>query len=137
MKYEDYERELNVDGHYKTEMDKNIDGKARIQHKRTTQHHYNQASVCGSTSDFSFIEQLLSGKTVKRDQADVTRWTPSNPAGERYEKDNVLDSENVSEILCKLLKLQVAPEVDMEPSDDNVRNYHISWSYSKKLLRVT
>ena len=37
---------------------------------------------------------------------------------------NVLDSEDVSEIFCKLLKLQLAPEVDMEPFDGNVLSYH-------------
>ena len=43
---------------------------------------------------------------------------------ERHKKVNVLDSEDISETLCKLLKLQAAPEVDMEPFDGNVLNYH-------------
>ena len=66
-------------------------------------------------------------------------WAPSKPTGERYKKVNVLDSEYVSETLykhcenlvqtwCKhfanIVELQAAPEVDMEPFDDNGNLYH-------------
>ena len=47
-----------------------------------------------------------------------------NKPGERYKNVNVLDSEDGSETLCKVLKLQAAPEVDMEPFDDNMLNYY-------------
>ena len=98
--------------------------KSRIQHQRTRQYHYDQASVGDVKSDFSSIKQPLPEKTVTRDQADVTRWALSKPTGERYKKVKVLDSEDVSETLYKLLKQQVAPEVDIESLDGNVLNYH-------------
>ena len=41
-----------------------------------------------------------------------------------HKKVKVLDSENMSETLFKLLKLQAAPEADIEPFDGNVLNYH-------------
>ena len=68
--------------------------------------------VGGEKSAFSFIEQLVPEKAVKRDQADVTRWALSNPVGERFKKVNVLDSEDLSETFYKLLKLQAGSEVD-------------------------
>ena len=43
---------------------------------------------------------------------------------ERHKKVNFLDSEGISETMCKLLKLQAVPEVDTEPFDGNVLNYH-------------
>ena len=98
--------------------------KSRIQHQRTRQYHYDQASVGDVNSDFSSTEQPLPEKTVTRDQADATRWALSKPTGERYKKVNVLDSEDVSETLYKLLKQQVAPEADIESFDGNVLNYH-------------
>ena len=65
------------------------------------------------------IKQPLHEKTVNGNQANVTRWAPSKPSGETYKKVNVLDSEDVSETLYKLLKLEAAPEVDMmEPFDE-------------------
>ena len=83
--YEDHKREFNVDGQYKGEINKAIDKNPEIQHQRTEQYHYDQATV--------------------RNQANVTRWTPSKPTEERYKKVNILDSGDVSETLCKLLKL--------------------------------
>ena len=52
------------------------------------------------------------------------RLASSKPTGERYKKVCVLDSEDVSETSRKLLKLQAASEVDMEPFDGNVLNFH-------------
>ena len=49
---------------------------------------------------------------------------PSKATGERYKKVNVLNSKDVLETLCKLLKFQAAPKVDMKPLDGNVLNYH-------------
>ena len=121
---EDHKREVSVDDLYKGEIEKNIDKKPRIQHQRTKQYHYDQASLGDRKFNHSFIKQPLPEKTFKRDQADVKRWAPSKTAGERYKKVNALDYEDVSETSCKLLKLQAAPEVDMEPFDGNVLNYH-------------
>ena len=53
---------------------------------------------------------------------------------ERHKKVNVLDSEDISETLCKLLKLQAAPEVDMEPFDGNVLNYHHLMALFKEIV---
>ena len=111
----------NVDGQYKSEINKAIDEKPEIKHHRTKQYHYDQATVDDRKFDFSPIKQPLHGK-VKGNQANVTRWAPSKAIGERHKKVNVLDSEDVSETLCKLLKLQAVPEVDMEPFDGNVLN---------------
>ena len=111
---EDHKKEFNVDGQCKGEMDKTIDKKPRIQHQRNRQYHYDHASVGDRNLDFSFIKQPLLEKTVKGNEADITRWEPSKPTGKRYKKVNVLDSEDVSETLCKFLKLQAAPEVDMK-----------------------
>ena len=74
--------------------------------------------------NLSLIKQPLHEKTVNRNQTNFTRWAPSKPTLERYKKVNVLDSEDGSEIFWKLLKLQAAPEVDMEPFDGNVLSYH-------------
>ena len=52
-------------------------------------------------------------------------------------KVNVLYSEDVSETLCKFLKLQASPEVDMESFDGNVLTITISWPCSRKLLKVS
>ena len=41
-----------------------------------------------------------------------------------YRNPKVLESEDISQILCKLLKLHAAPEVDIEPVDGNTLNYH-------------
>ena len=78
---EDNKREFNVDGQYKGEMDKAIDEKPEIQHQRTKQYHYDQASVGDGKFDLSLIKQPLHEKTVKGNQADVTRWAPSKPTG--------------------------------------------------------
>ena len=63
-------------------------------------------------------------------QADV----PSNLGGERYKKVNVLDSEHAYETLCKLLKLEAVPEVDMEPYDGNVVKYHHFMTLFKEVI---
>ena len=83
---EGHKREVSVDGIYKREMDKTIDEKPRIQHQRTRQYHYDQASLGDRKSNLSFIKQPLPEKTFKRDQADAKRWAPSKPAAERYKK---------------------------------------------------
>ena len=119
---EDHKREFNVDGQYKGEINKAIDEKPEIQHQGTKQYDYDQAIIGDGKFDFSLYKQPLHEK-IKGNQANVTRWAPSTPTGERYKKVNVLDSEDVSETLCKLLKLQAAPEADMEPFDGNVLNY--------------
>ena len=41
---------------------------------------------------------------------------------EHYRESNLVDA--TSDILCKLLQLQSAPDVDIETFDDNVLNYH-------------
>ena len=121
---EDHKREFNVNGQYKGEINKAIDEKPEIQHQGTKQYQYDQVTVGDGKLHFSFIKQPLHEK-VKGNQANVTRWEPSKPIGERYKKVHVLDSEDVSEILCKLLKLQTEPEVDMEPFDGSVlKNHH-------------
>ena len=53
---------------------------------------------------------------------------------ERHKKVNVLDSEDKSETLRKLFKLQEAPEVDMEPFDGNVLNYHHFMALFKEVV---
>ena len=81
------------------------------------------------------IKQPLHEKTVNGNQANVTRWAPSKPSGETYKKVNVLDSEDVSETLYKLLKLEAAPEVDMmEPFDGNTLNYHHFMTMFKEVV---
>ena len=121
---EDHKREFNVNGQYKGEINKAIDEKPEIQHQGTKQYQYDQVTVGDGKLHFSLIKQPLHEK-VKGNQANVTRWEPSKPTGERYKKVHVLDSEDVSEILCKLLKLQAEPEVDMQPFDGNVlKNHH-------------
>ena len=128
---EDHIMEFNVDGQYKGEINKAIDEK----HQGTKQYHYDEATVRDRKFDFIPIKQPLH-KKVKGNQANVTRWAPSKPAGERYRKVNVLDSEDLSETLCKLLKLQAAPEVDMEPFDSNVLNKITSNCHSMKVLSI-
>ena len=105
-------------------INKATDEKPEIQHQRTKQCHYDQVTAGDGKFSFSLIKQALHEKTVKGNQANVTRWAPSKSTVERYKKVNVLNSEDVSETLCKLLKLQAAPEVDMELFDGNVLNYH-------------
>ena len=133
---EDHKREFSVDGQYKGEMGNTIDEKPIIQHQRTRQYHYDHASVGDRKSNFRFIEQPLLEKIAERDQAYVTSWAPSKPTGQRYKKVNVLDSEDVSETLCKLLKQQAAPEVCMEPFDDNVLNYHDFVALFKEIVEI-
>ena len=53
---------------------------------------------------------------------------------ERHKKVNFLDSEGISETMCKLLKLQVVPEVDTEPFDGNVLNYHHFMAQLKEVV---
>ena len=120
---EDHKREFNVNGQYKVEINKAIEEKPEIQYQGIKQYHYDHATVGDGKFEFSLIKPPLHEKE-KGNQANVTRWAPIKPTGERYKKVNVLDSEDVSETLCKLLKLQAAPEVDMEPFDGNVLNYH-------------
>ena len=95
IKSEDHIIEFNLDGQYKGEINKAIDEK----HQGTKQYHYDEATVGDGKFDFIPIKQPLHEK-VKGNQANVTRWAPSKPAGERYRKVNVLDSEDVSETLC-------------------------------------
>ena len=123
---EDLKRESNVDGQYKGEINRAIDQTPEIQHRRTKQYHYDQGSVW-LQFDFSLIKQRLYEKTVKGNQANATRWAPTR---ERYKNVNVLDSENVSETLCKLLKLQV----DMKSFDGNVLNYHHFMALFKEVV---
>ena len=105
-------------------INKATDEKPEIQHQRTKQCHYDQVTAGDGKFSSSLIKQALHEKTVKENQSNVTRWAPSKSTGERYKKVNILNSEDVSETLCKLLKLQAAPEVDMELFDGNVLNYH-------------
>ena len=70
---EDHKREFNVDSQYKGEMDKTIDEKPGIQHQRSRQYHYDQASIGDRKSDFSLIKQPIHEKTVKENQADITK----------------------------------------------------------------
>ena len=42
----------------------------------------------------------------------------------RCHNPKVLESGDISQMLCKLLKLHAAPDVDMEPFDGNTLNYH-------------
>ena len=133
---EDHKREFNVDGQYKGEVNKAIDEKLEIQHQRTKQYHYDQATVGDGKFDFSLLEQPLHEKTVKGNQANVTRWAPSTPTGERYKEVNVLNSEDVSGTLWKLLKLHAAPEVDMEPFDSNALSYHHFMALFKEVVEI-
>ena len=98
IKSEDHKREFNVDGQYKGEINKAFNEKPEIQHQRTKQYHYDQATV-DDKFDFSINKQPLHEKTVKGNQANITRWAPDKPTGEIYKKVNVLDSEDVSETL--------------------------------------
>ena len=123
IKSEDHKSEFNVDGQYKGKINKAIDEKPETQHQGTKQYHYDQVTVGDRKFNFSLMKQPLHEK-VKGNQANVTKWAPRKPTGERYKRINVLDSENVSETYCELLKLKAAPEVDMEPFDGNVLNYH-------------
>ena len=45
-----------------------------------------------------------------------------------------VESEDISQMLCKLLKLHVAPEVDMEPFDGNTLNYHYFMALFKEVV---
>ena len=47
----------------------------------------------------------------------------STPKKDRCHNPKVLESEDMSQMLCKLLKLFAAPAVDMEPFDGNTLNY--------------
>ena len=99
LKSEDHKREFNVDGKYKGEINKAFNEKPEIQHQRTKQYHYDQATVDDEKFDFSINKQPLHEKTVKGNQANVTRWAPGKPTREIYKKVNVLDSQDVSETL--------------------------------------
>ena len=48
----------------------------------------------------------------------------------------VLSSAEPTDMLCKLLKVQSAPDVDMECFDGNAWSIITSWHYSEKSLRV-
>ena len=85
IKSEDHKREFNVDGQYKGEINKAFNEKPEIQHQRTKQYHYDQATV-DDKFDFSINKQPLHEKTVKGNQANVTRWAPGKPIGEIYKK---------------------------------------------------
>ena len=91
-----------------------------------------KATIGDGKFDFSLIKQPLHEKKVKGYQANLTRWAPSKPAGEIYKKVIVLDSEDVSETLCKIMKLQTAPEVDI--FDGNVLNYHHFMALFKEVV---
>ena len=114
-------------------INKATDEKPEIQHQRTKQYH-DQVTAGDGKFNFSLIKQPLHEKTVKGNQANVTRWAPSKSTGERYKKVNVLNSEDVSETLCKLLKLQAASEVDIELFDGNVLNYHHFMTLFKEVV---
>ena len=133
IKSEDHKREFNVDGQYKGEINKAINEEPEIQHQGSKQCHYDQATVGDGKFEFSLIKQPLHEK-VKGNQAHFTRWVPSKPTGERYKKVNVLDSEDVPETMCKLLKLQASSEVDMEPFDGNVLKYHHFMALFKEVV---
>ena len=130
---EDHKGEFKIDGQCKEEINKAIDEEPEIQHQGTKQYHYDQVTVGDGKFNFSLIKQPLHEK-VKESQANVTRRAPSKPTGERHKKVNVLDSEDISETLCKLFKLQAAPEVDMESFDGNVLNYHHFMALFKEVV---
>ena len=105
IKSEDHKREFNVDGQYKGQINKAIDEKPEIQHQGNKQYLYDQATAGDRKFNFSLIKQPHHEK-VKGNQANVKRWALSKPSEERHKKVNVLDSEDIAETLCKLLKLQ-------------------------------
>ena len=133
IKSEDCKREFNVDGQYKGEINKAIDEKPEIQHQGNKQYLYDQATAGDRKFNFSLIKQPHH-KKVKGNQANVTTWAPSKPTEERHKKVNVLDSEDIAETLGKLLKLQGAPEVDMEPFDGNGLNHHHFMAQFKEVV---
>ena len=46
----------------------------------------------------------------------------------------LLESEDMSQMLCKLLKLCATPEVDMEPFDGSALNYHYFMALFKEVV---
>ena len=53
---------------------------------------------------------------------------------DRCHNPKALEYEDVSQMLCKLLKLHAAPEVDMEPFDGNALNYHYFMALFKEVV---
>ena len=53
---------------------------------------------------------------------------------DRCHNPKALEYEDVSQMLCQLLKLHAAPEVDMEPFDRNALNYHYFMALFKEVV---
>ena len=53
---------------------------------------------------------------------------------DRCHNSKLLESEDMSQMLCKLLKLCATPEVDMEPFDGNALNYHYFMALFKDVV---
>ena len=53
---------------------------------------------------------------------------------DRCHNPKVLESEDISEMLCKLLKLHAAPDVDVELFNGNTLNYHYFMALFKEVV---
>ena len=53
---------------------------------------------------------------------------------DRCHNPKVLEYEDISQMLCKLLKLYAAPEVDMVPFDGSALNYHYFMALFKEVV---
>ena len=52
----------------------------------------------------------------------------------RCHNPKLLESEDISEMLCKLLKLHAVPEVGKEPFNENTLNYHYFMAFFKEVV---
>ena len=79
--------------------------------------------------------EKLASKTWEKDKEPFYSQDKATVKMDRFRNPKVFESEDISQMLCKLLKLQAAPKVDLEPFDGNTLNYHYSMALFKKVVK--
>ena len=70
--------------------------------------------------------ERLASRTWEKDEEPFYSQDKATVKMDRCHNPKVLESEDMPQMLCKLLKLNASPEVDMEPFDEN------TWHYLKR-----
>ena len=82
----------------------------------------------------NIASEKLASRTWEKIEEPVYSQDKATAKMSRCHNPKLLESGDISQMLCKLLKLHAAPDVDMEPFDGNTLNYHYFMALFKEVV---
>ena len=78
--------------------------------------------------------ETIASRTWEKDKGPFHSQDKVTVKMSRCHNPKLLESEDISEMLCKLLKLHAVPEVGMVPFNENTLNYHYFMAFFKEVV---